>query len=158
MLYTKVKNDTAVEYPLSYEEVCERIIDPVGRSRMPIDLDYLASEGYYPVIPHHYPEVAPTSIVTMGLPILANGEWHENYLIRELSEQEKAENYEAKSFEVRNARNAILKATVDNMNPMRWNEFTDIEKQAWSEYRQALLDIPTQEGFPWNVEWPVLPA
>ena len=30
----------------------------------------------------------------------------------------------------------------------------DIE--ALDAYFQALRDIPTQEGFPWNVKWPIL--
>ena len=27
----------------------------------------------------------------------------------------------------------------------------------WAEYRQALLDVPQQEGFPFDVTWPVPP-
>jgi hypothetical protein len=27
----------------------------------------------------------------------------------------------------------------------------------WEVYRQALRDIPSQEGFPWNVTWPESP-
>lgn len=50
----------------------------------------------------------------------------------------------------------------DKMSPMRWNSLTDEQKQAWADYRQALLDIPQQEGFPWDgdpekVPWPVKP-
>ena len=50
----------------------------------------------------------------------------------------------------------------DKMSPMRWNVLTDEQRQAWAEYRQALLDIPQQEGFPWGgdvekVPWPELP-
>lgn len=28
----------------------------------------------------------------------------------------------------------------------------------WAAYRQALRDVPQQEGFPWAVEWPVAPG
>lgn len=50
----------------------------------------------------------------------------------------------------------------DKMSPMRWNSLTDEQKQAWADYRQALLDIPQQEGFPWGgdvnaVPWPEKP-
>ena len=50
----------------------------------------------------------------------------------------------------------------DKMSPMRWNSLTDEQKQAWADYRQALLDVPQQEGFPWGgdpekVPWPVKP-
>lgn len=34
----------------------------------------------------------------------------------------------------------------------------DIIAQEWQDYRQALRDIPTQEGFPYSVTWPTEPA
>ena len=27
----------------------------------------------------------------------------------------------------------------------------------WAEYRQGLRDVPSQQGFPWNVQWPAQP-
>lgn len=38
-------------------------------------------------------------------------------------------------------------------NPLRWASFTDNQKQQLAEYRQALLDIPQQVSFPYNVVW-----
>jgi len=29
--------------------------------------------------------------------------------------------------------------------------------QEWKDYCQALRDVPSQEGFPWNITWPVEP-
>lgn len=34
---------------------------------------------------------------------------------------------------------------------------TDMERNAWREYRQALRDIPEQAGFPWEIAWPAAP-
>ncbi|WP_207260873.1 tail fiber assembly protein [Desulfovibrio sp. Huiquan2017] len=34
----------------------------------------------------------------------------------------------------------------------------DTARAAWTVYRQALRDVPQQEGFPWVVVWPVGPA
>ena len=42
-------------------------------------------------------------------------------------------------------------------NPLRWGEFSEAEKQALAEYRQALLDVPQQGGFPENVVFPDKP-
>jgi hypothetical protein len=47
----------------------------------------------------------------------------------------------------------------DKISPMRWMDMTEDEKKKWLEYRQALLDITEQEGFPWDgdinaVPWP----
>src|SRR5690625_4921630 len=39
-------------------------------------------------------------------------------------------------------------------NPLRWNEFTEAEQQELALYRQALLDVPQQEGFPDDIDWP----
>lgn len=43
------------------------------------------------------------------------------------------------------------------MNPLRWNSMTPQEQQAWADYRQALLDVPQQSGFPENIDWPTKP-
>lgn len=59
---------------------------------------------------------------------------------------------------VRRSRDLEIKNTIDTMNPMRWESFTTEQKQAWLDYRQALLDIPQQEGFPDNVIWPTKPT
>ena len=42
-------------------------------------------------------------------------------------------------------------------NPLRWNGFTEAEQQELAAYRQALLDVPQQEGFPDEINWPVNP-
>ena len=31
------------------------------------------------------------------------------------------------------------------------------DKQAWKDYRQALRDVPQQDGFPTDIDWPVKP-
>ena len=40
-----------------------------------------------------------------------------------------------------------------------WTQLADapVDKTAWANYRQALRDVTTQEGFPWSVSWPVKP-
>lgn len=40
-----------------------------------------------------------------------------------------------------------------------WTQVADapVDSQAWAVYRQSLRDIPSQEGFPWNVVWPTQP-
>jgi len=56
----------------------------------------------------------------------------------------------------RNTRLAQLDALV--MNPLRWAEFEDAQKTALAAYRQALLDVPQQAGFPVKIDWPDFPA
>jgi len=62
---------------------------------------------------------------------------------------------------IRNERYLRLR-DCDKISPMRWNAMDDRQRTAWTAYRQALLDIPQQSGFPWGgdldrVPWPVKP-
>lgn len=45
----------------------------------------------------------------------------------------------------------------DKMSPMRWYGMTEEQKQEWANYRQALLDIPQQPGFPWEGDMDAAP-
>lgn len=62
-------------------------------------------------------------------------------------------------LEVRLERNRRLQEEVDPMvmNSLRWGDLTDGQRQAWADYRRALLDVTDQEGFPDNVVWPTRP-
>ena len=53
---------------------------------------------------------------------------------------------------VRSKRDAVLFASD-------WARVVDapVDKAAWATYRQAPRDIPTQAGFPWDVQWPETP-
>src|SRR5690625_2098366 len=43
-------------------------------------------------------------------------------------------------------------------NPLRWCGFTEAEQQELADYRQALLDVPQQSGFPDDIDWPQKPG
>ncbi|BAQ90231.1 tail fibre assembly protein [uncultured Mediterranean phage uvMED] len=60
---------------------------------------------------------------------------------------------------VRFQRDMLLKMHVDAIvsNNLRWTDMGDAERTKWTDYRQALLDIPEQSGFPQNVTWPTVP-
>jgi len=60
---------------------------------------------------------------------------------------------------VRAERDEILREVVDPLvtNIAKFNELTEAEQQAWLQYRKDLLNVPQQVGFPFNVEWPVVP-
>jgi hypothetical protein len=40
-----------------------------------------------------------------------------------------------------------------------WTQIADstADKAAWAAYRQTLRDVPSQNNFPWSVEWPTQP-
>lgn len=64
---------------------------------------------------------------------------------------------EQKANIARDKRRRLLKKHVDTMNPIRWESMSQTEKDKWTEYRQKLLDITTQENFPIQIIWPELP-
>lgn len=64
---------------------------------------------------------------------------------------------EIKAAVVRRQRQTLFQKTVDKINPLIWESYTQEQKNAWTAYRQALLDITDQEGFPDNVIWPQMP-
>ena len=61
---------------------------------------------------------------------------------------------------VRAERDMKLATEVDPIagNALRWAALTAEQQQAWADYRQALLDIPQQAGFPHEVVWPTKPT
>jgi len=42
-------------------------------------------------------------------------------------------------------------------NPLRWDSYSEEQKTVIAKYRQDLLDIPAQEGFPQEINWPTSP-
>lgn len=69
----------------------------------------------------------------------------------ELEFEQQAE-ADAQSNRVRTNRTLRLQATD-------WTQLADapVDQEAWATYRQALRDVPEQNGFPWNVQWPDQP-
>jgi hypothetical protein len=64
-----------------------------------------------------------------------------------------------KAQEARAERDMKLATEVDPIagNALRWASLTTEQQQAWADYRQALLDVPSQSGFPHDVVWPTKP-
>ena len=58
--------------------------------------------------------------------------------------------------EVKKLRTQKLNDSVYKINPLMWQSMDQATQAAYSTYRQELLDITTQEGYPVNVTWPVL--
>lgn len=61
------------------------------------------------------------------------------------------------SIRVRGERDSLLAADVDTINAVRWAAMSGAHQAAWTAYRQALLDVPEQPGFPASITWPVAP-
>lgn len=58
---------------------------------------------------------------------------------------------------LRQKRHALLN-TLDRVNPVWYSSLSVDQQQQLQTYRQALLDVPQQTGFPLTVEWPAKPT
>jgi hypothetical protein len=65
---------------------------------------------------------------------------------------------EAESHNVRIKRNLLLHKYVDSVNQVRWNLLTTEQQAFLTTYRQQLLEVPQQPGFPFDVIWPEEPT
>lgn len=72
--------------------------------------------------------------------------------IVDMSAEQIAENQNLKNAQARAERDRLLNLTD-------WTQLADapVDKTTWATYRQALRDVPQQEGFPDNVTWPTKP-
>ena len=88
---------------------------------------------------------AKTQSANLGSPTFANDTWSAEYTVvnRPQDEAEGA---------VREHRYGLL-ASTDS-----WALSDRTITQAQTDYRQALRDVPSQEGFPYSVVWPTKPS
>ena len=60
--------------------------------------------------------------------------------------------------ELRSKRDNLLMLMDDIIcNPLRWASLSVSKQKEYSDYRQSLLDVPQQDGFPTTVNWPIAP-
>lgn len=52
----------------------------------------------------------------------------------------------------------VLFGFVDRVSPMWWAAMTEEQQVAVTTYRQEILDITKQEGYPVMIDWPAKPA
>lgn len=66
-------------------------------------------------------------------------------------------NIDETTNQIRYQRNIRLN-DIDRVNPIWYASLTADQQQQLIEYRQALLAVPQQSGFPETVTWPVKPT
>jgi hypothetical protein len=57
----------------------------------------------------------------------------------------------------RNIRTQLFEP-IDQINPVWYASLSADEQNQLAAYRQQLLDVPQQSGFPTDIEWPAKPA
>jgi hypothetical protein len=143
-MYVKVTNNQPSKFPYTLADLRR---DNPGTS-FPADItnELLASFNVYPVAATPAPEFdSKTHRAKQGVE-LVDSAWTQVWHLQELPEPQASAN-------IRASRNQRL-AACD------WTQLPDapVDHIKWATYRQALRDVSSQPGFPWNVEWPSQPA
>lgn len=93
-----------------------------------------------------------TESLEQGTPVLVDGKWKQTWVVTETSVEEIDKRLTTQMALIRSQRNDLLDAT--DYTQMPDYPGSDEERNFWISFRQALRDIPSQPGFPWQVEWP----
>lgn len=156
MSYVLATGSTVQEYPYSLTDL--RLQNKGVSWPQTITDDLAAKFNVFPVTPTAAPEYEPATQELVELnPILTGGKWIQMWQVRGKTAEEQAAYKAQKEVEVRAQRDRMLVDDVDLINGVRWSAMSPEVQQMWSMYRQALLNVPEQSGFPFNVVWPELP-
>jgi len=81
-----------------------------------------------------------------------DGKWYTKYSVADMEQEAISAKDAEQAKSVRDQRNTKLTESD-------WTQVADapVDKQLWATYRQALRDISTQTGFPWEITWPDAP-
>jgi len=147
-MFAKIENNQVVQWPI-YSLAAEF---PNTSFPFPMTEDALP-EGYVIVTDVIPPEAGHNQKVVATQPVQQDSKWVQGWDLVDLLPEEIAERREYQSNQMRMQRN--IKLTQSD-----WTQISDApgNKEAWAEYRQALRDITSQEGFPFNVQWPSEPS
>jgi hypothetical protein len=90
-----------------------------------------------------------------------DGKWYTKYVLGPVFTGETAAADEAEYKARKDAEQAtnVRNSRTEMLNDCDWTQLADstADKTAWATYRQALRDVPSQTGFPWEITWPTQP-
>jgi hypothetical protein len=149
-MYALVNEEVVIEYPIHDL-----------RSRFPnISFPSNAESHHFPpgvvkVEPSAIPVVNRNQYVREGAPIKTGSTWLQVWEIHNKEPDQIAAETAMKVRDVRNERDGFLRQT--DWVVTRFIETGVAIPTLHTAYRAALRDIPTQPGFPWDVQWPDKP-
>lgn len=150
---------TTRQYPLTRHEVIPRNLTAGLKNNWgPDELEILNVWPVYPTTPNLTP--ALNQKVVESTPVLnsQDNKYYQTWVLVELTRQEIEEKTKQRWEEVRRARNHALAQADIMVLPDLWERYTPEQRTIWSNYRQALRDIPTENGDPFSIVWPEHPT
>jgi hypothetical protein len=141
--------------PLLYESLCymfpNTIFSPKASLAQIGPLNYGVFEWAYEPQDTAY----TLSNVDLGVIQHEDGVWRPTFSTRPATEEEIAARTEIQSLRVRQERRRLLK--FSDWTQLPDNPLEQSKRDEWKTYRQALRDLPSQSGFPWDVNFPTEP-
>jgi hypothetical protein len=150
MVYAKIVGDVITHYPSSIKYLVDQgVLD----TETPTD-EQLAAANV--VVVNREVSIKPLDDFDYEFkPVQrTDGTWWEEWVRVEAVDAALQRNKDSHARIIVQMRNALL--TYSD-----WTQMPDAplaNKDAWRVYRQALRDVPSQEGFPFNVQWPAAPS
>lgn len=146
MTYAKIENNQVIKYPVHQGDICLEF------PNVSFPIPFSPPDGYVLVINTPPPSVEWYQFLEEDTPILVDGVWIQQWIVKERSDSEKETINYMKENEIRGRRNMLLMECD-------WTQLSNspADSEVWEIYRQELRDITTQENFPWNVQWPNKP-
>lgn len=152
MTFAFIDNGAIYKYPIGIAEIQHKYPDVSFPS--PLEGHDLSTFNVVQVHPTEQPKIDErVKKLKEGTPIFQGGVWKQTWDVVDLSSEEQSVNNTNKANLVRNERNRSL-TNCD------WTQLVDapVDPAPWAAYRQALRDIPSQPGFPWEITWPTEPT
>lgn len=139
----------AIDGP-SWETTTDEVLEALGAD--------IVFEGPQATPTDHYQFSMRQGVEQIG------GKWHTKYVLGPVftdnedataAEQEAAYRAQKDAEQAKSVRDDRNK----RLNESDWTQVADapVDQAAWATYRQALRDVPSQAGFPWDVQWPTQP-
>jgi len=147
-MYLKFSNDT-ITYPYTIQQLRED--NPNVSFPAEMNNEFLNEWDVFEIENVPAP-IDYTKDIVEGTPTLIDNKWYQSWNQTSASQTEIDYRLESQWFIIRQTRDELL-AECD------WTQLGDIPsdtKSKWTEYRQQLRDITTQEN-PFNILWPVKP-
>lgn len=148
-MFAKVNNGQLVKYPYTLGML--RKENPNVSFPKNISDQILDQFNVVRVISTPRPEFDHTKDFSVTAEHVVGG-WKEKWVATDLSAEAIANRTSLQETLIREQRDQLL-------SDSDWTQVADVpvNKTEWATYRQALRDVPSQDGFPWSVNWPTKP-
>jgi hypothetical protein len=162
-MFALIENGAVKQYPYGLIEI--KLANPNTSFPVTVSDATMAEYGAMRVYFSTQPVLSDTQVAEEATPTFdADAQrWAQAWQVREMTAEEILESTTKREAELleRNSMQANVVRNTRNIKLVEsdWTQLSDspVDKTVWATYRQALRNIPSQEGFPWTITWPIAP-